>query len=270
MIKFKQYAAYPRTKDGHIILNEPIHFRMGLPALKKTKEGHVIIDEPITFKHVKKSVAESVEHDKADAAHEYNKKHHGKVGDLSDKLHDATAHTLDDKESEHIKRYTGDDEHDDSQTGSSRLNRKLIHGQELTHSEKNMHNTIMKHAKASGHEFHTFSGTTRDFEHLAKHTKDGIFHSPAHISTTHSLNGARHFADNKHVDGGEEGEKHLMHIHVKPHDKVLHVSGHSQYSHEHETIIPAGTKLKYHGSSMHDNGLGDKYKAHHFTIHSQE
>lgn len=269
MLRFKKFNPMRKTDEGHVIIDEPIHYKMDQPSVRKTKEGHVIIDEPITFRKEKLNVKEEADHDETKKADEYNKKHHGDSDDMSEKLHAATAHTVDDDDSKHIKHYTGDDDGGEH-TGSYYLNQSLIHGRELRGHYKKTHEAIMRHAKASGHEFHTFSGTSRDFSKLAKHTKDNVFHSPAHISTTHSLGTARTFADNKHADKGEEGEKHLIHVHVKPHDKVLHTSGHSYYPGEHETIIPAGTKLKYHHSSDHHNKYGDHYKVHHFTIHSQE
>jgi len=271
MLRFKDYSQFRRTKEGHIILDEPIHFKNELATYRKTKEGHIILDEPISFKNGKKPVKEDVsaDHDHAKQAYEYNKQHHGSNDELSQKLHKATADNLDDHTKEQIHKYTSMDHRDPERNGSYHLNRNLAKGHDLAPHHKAMHDVIMKHAKASGHEHHVFSGTSRDFESMAKHSKDGVIHLPAHTSATHALHIARQFADNKFSDSEHSEKRHLIHIHVKPHDKVLHTSRHSEFETEHETVIPAGTKLKYHHSSDHDND-GDHYRVHHFTIHSQE
>lgn len=270
MLRFKDYSQFRRTKEGHIILDEPIHFKNELTTYRKTKEGHIILDEPITFKGNKKEVKEEADDgDHAKAAAEYNKKHHGSNKELSDKLHKATAAHLDDDSKEHIRKFTGQDDRSPDHNGSYFLNKRLVRGEEPTGHLKKMHDAIMKNAKASGHEHHVFSGTSRDFESMAKHSKDGIIHTAAHTSATHAIHIARQFADAKFGDNEHAEKRHLIHIHVKPHDKVLHTSHHSEYESEHETVIPAGTKLKYSHSSDHDNE-GDHYRVHHFTIHSQE
>jgi hypothetical protein len=63
---------------------------------------------------------------------------------------------------------------------------------------------------------------------------------------------------------------HLNHIEIKPKDKILHVSHLSHFDHEHESVIPAGTKLKYSHSTKHQDGMNKNVHVHHFTIHSQE
>ena len=271
MLRFKQFSDFKKTKDGYIILDKPIHFKNEKATFRKTKEGHIILDEPIISKPGKKAVKEETDKasDETAKAAEFNKKHHGSNSDLSDKLHKSTADKLDDHSKEHIRKYTGQDSNEPDRNGSYFLNKKLSKGHELSGHLKDMHHAIMKSAKASGHEHHVFSGTSRDFESIAKHSKDGIIHAPAHTSATHALHIARQFADSKFGDSAHAEKRHLIHIHVKPHDKILHTSKHSEYGSEHETVIPAGTKLKYHHSSDHDND-GDHYRVHHFTIHSQE
>lgn len=267
MISFKQFKKFKRTPEGHIILDEPIHFKNNMATYLKDKEGHIILDEPIGQKNKLKE--ESTDHDETHAAAEYNKKHHGSNTELSSKLHKATAENIPEHDKEHIRHFTGQDARDHSRNGSYFLNKRLVKGVEPTDHLKDMHRAIMKNAKASGHEHHVFSGTGRDFESIAKHSKDGIIHAPAHTSATHALHIARQFADNKFGDSEHAEKKHLIHIHIKPHDKVLHTSKHSEYESEHETVIPAGTKLKYSHSSDHHND-GDHYRVHHFKIHSQE
>ena len=127
----------------------------------------------------------------------------------------------------------------------------------------------MKHVKSSEHEFHLMSGTKHDFGEMAKQSKDGILHSPAHISATHHQKIAKHFS---YIANSHKNLLHAVQIHVKPHDKILHVSRlpHSMKA-EHETIIPAGTKLKYSHSTHEKHDLNNTpIKVDHFEIHSQE
>jgi hypothetical protein len=189
--------------------------------------------------------------------------------DLAQKLHDSTASELNDHEKDLVKRYTR--QTSNGNTGSLFLNKNLVKGvplEKLVKRDQETHKMIMEHSKPSGHEVHLFSGTSRNFENLNKHTKDNIFHFPAHTSLTHHRAVAADFAIDKAMTNNLD-DAHIMHVHVKPHDKILHVSRVSDMPSEYETILPAGTKLKYHGSSEHEYN-NDNYKVHHFTIHSQE
>lgn len=275
MLPFKNFSKINKTKEGHVIIDEPITFKSP-EKIKKTKDGYVIIDEPLTFKKSLKedsTTKTSVLH----AAINHNYDMHGDNGDLGYKLRKVAEKSLYPHEKEHahqassdryhIKRYTEFDG-DKGTNGSTSLNYKLVHNHKLDSHEQAMHNAIKNHATPSGHEFHTFSGSSRDFEHLAKHTKDNIFHAPVHTSTSHDIETAKEFAHGK-AESREIEQRHLMHIHVKPHDKVLHVASESDHPEEHETIIPSGTKLKYHNSS-HETIDNRKFKVHHFSIHSQE
>ena len=196
MLSFKNFKKFNRTSEGYIILDEPIHFKNEKSTYLKDKEGHIILDEPIGQKDKLKENSDK-HTDETAAAHEFNTKKHGSNSELSDKLHKATTSKLSDEEKEHVHKFTGQDHRDPSRNGSYFLNKRLVRGEKPTGDLKDMHDTIMKHAKASGHEHHVFSGTSRDFESIAKHSKDGIIHLPAHTSATHALHIARQFADNK-------------------------------------------------------------------------
>lgn len=187
--------------------------------------------------------------------------------DLADKLHNSTAAHLNGHDSEAISEYTEHDKHDNF-AKSAHINKPLIRGEQINPEHIHMHEAIMDNAAPAKHEVHLWSGTGADFGELAKKSKDGILHSPAHISATHDAKVARNFANDKY----DTRKIHVVHIHVKPHDKVLHVSKHSHHEFEFETIIPAGTKLKYHGSTDHgqDDGMTRRLHEHHFTIHSQD
>lgn len=270
MKTFKSYMSdkVKKTPEGYIIVDEPIHYKMK-SNYKKTKDGYVIVDEPIHYKNGKVQIAESASKDELSAADKFNKEHHKSEDALSVKLHKKQgAHISGTEDAEHIRRYTDDADDDSGHTGSRRLNRSLIRGTPPHHMDREdekTHKAIMHHAGPSGHEYHVFSGTSRDFGEIAKHEKTDKFHFPAHTSTTHSLNTAKSFAINK--VNPDSDHLHMMHVHVKPHNKVLHTSGLSEYPNEHETIIPAGTNMKYSHTSEHkDKSDGKKYKVHHFTI----
>jgi len=270
MKTFKSYIAdtVKKTPEGYIIVDEPIHYKMK-PNYKKTKDGYVIVDEPIHYKNGKSKIQESAHKDEFKAAVEHNQKHHGSDEDLSVKLHKKQgAHISGTEDEAHIHRYTDDADDGTEHTGSRRLNRSLIRGTPPHHMDREdekTHKAIMKHAGPSGHEYHVFSGTSRNFEEIAHHEKTNKFHFPAHTSATHSEKTAKQFAIGKKEPDRET--YHIMHVHVKPHNKVLHTSGLSQYPHEHETIIPAGTNMKYSHTSDHkDPTDGKHYKVHHFHI----
>ena len=134
---------------------------------------------------------------------------------------------------------------------------------------------IVKHSAPSGHKVDLYSGVKDDtLSKLAKNSKDGILHSPAHISTTHDKHMAMGYS--LRAKNYKEGSKlHVVHIAVTPKDKILHVSrlSNNQFGDHHETIIPAGTKLKYSHSTDHPRGSdyhSSPVRVHHFTIHSQD
>lgn len=163
---------------------------------------------------------------------------------------------------------------------SSKLNRALINGDELSVGEKLTHDNIKRYCHPAGKEMRLYSGTGHDFGKMASQSKDGVIHSPAHISTSHSLDFASVIAVDK-VGGGDDKELHMLHIKVKPTDKIMNFDSRLPLSHEKEAVIPAGTKLKYSHTTDHmipthanrrtgEIGYKKPFKVHHFTIHSQE
>lgn len=183
---------------------------------------------------------------------------------LSKKLHDATWTPDVEKDAAHIIDYV---------RGSKNLNRALIDGDELDTASERTHKTILKHSKPIGHETILYSGSAHDFGKMARESKDGIIHSPAHISATHDFSVAHAFVGIRNMKK-DDRENHVIKLTTKPEDKGLHI-GRSVGEHsEKETIIPAGTKLKYHGTHvknmMSSYGQKEDFHIHHFTIHSQE
>lgn len=197
--------------------------------------------------------------------HDYYK-HMQDIQHISNTLHDKTTRGLSLTDEKNLWSYTN--EHNDH---SKILNTSLIKNKPLGKLHSSIHETIKKNSKPSGMHISLYSGTQRDFSKLAKQSENGILHSPAHISTTHDFETAETFANQF---GQKYNHKHpvlhILKINIKPKDKILHVSKYSNLEDEHETIIPAGTKLKYHKTDTYLNSPGYKTKIHHFAIHSQE
>jgi hypothetical protein len=132
-----------------------------------------------------------------------------------------------------------------------------------------IHDTISKLANNPiGHRVHLYSGVSFDPKEAVEKSKDKILHLPAHISASHSVNVSKDFAARRNYDTRTRGN--IIHIDAKASDKGFHVGHHSQYPEEHETIIPAGTKLKYSHTTDHKDDEYKDYSVHHFTIHSQK
>ena len=178
--------------------------------------------------------------------------------------------------------------------GSSNLNKEMIkahqEGREpfsawdfvVRNQAQRQHDAIMQNLHPPGQSLSLFTGTPHDFGSMAKESKDGIIHSPAHISASHDISVGMHFArqgagwSGEAQPGVKEDDAHMVHIRVKPHNKIMHMSHHSRYPAEHESIVPAGTKLKYSHSTTHwtkreaDGGPGSerrRVQIHHFDIH---
>jgi hypothetical protein len=251
MISFKKFInrAFNKTENKYIILNEPIHFKKHQMKIKEINESisNSKILNDLKYKNLEK---------------------YGGRERLSEILHNSTAKNLNKDEIKHIHYFTSDISHFNKtyRNGSTRLNYSLINGTALHDHDQKIHDTIMKHAKPSGHSFHLFSGDKRDFKKISKRSGSNIFYCPAHTSATHAIEVAHGFA---HEKRDEKNNMHFIHIHVNPHDKILHVSHYSENPDEHETIIPAGTTLKYHGTTVEKNEM-NTYHIHHMTIHSQK
>jgi hypothetical protein len=261
------HEGFTINSSGEAVPNSPIHFRViGDKTKKKINKNEV--KEAVAFTPAKKSLRDLPGQIKG--SEEEQKKHHE---EHSKKL-SSTQVTPTEKQKEHIENYTSNSM---SGNGSTDINNALINnhkmGRPSTHGmskvDAETHQTITKLTKNPiGHETHLYSGTGFDPRAAAHKSKNGIIHMPAHTSTSHNAMTASHFADMAHENHGTG--RHIMHIHVKATDKGYHVGEHSETPEEHETILPAGTKLKYSHSTEHHDDDGNKYHVHHFTIHSQK
>jgi hypothetical protein len=118
-----------------------------------------------------------------------------------------------------------------------------------------------------GHQVHLYSGLNfNPYEHMDKKTK--ILHLPAFTSTSHDKTVARNFAMEKYWT--EKGPKHILHIHMKPTDKGVHINHETNFDKEHETILPNNTKLKVNPIHTTHIDRSGEYHIWHATVHSQE
>lgn len=169
--------------------------------------------------------------------------------EVEDKLHNATIEKAKPQDIKNIREYTCD---------SSRINHPLLHSlPPLLNGLKDTHNSIIDSSRATGHHFYAYTGSPKaDFAEMAKNSKDGILHSPAHISTSLHKSVAESFSRPLTKTSS------VSRINIGPEHRVVYVGKHSQHPHEKELIIPAGTNLKY--THTDNNGI------HHFDIHSQD
>lgn len=279
-------------KNGHAVPDAPIHFKNinGQKISKKNlKEDFSSHAEPVKHKltgidelpgqhkippYPKKSKLSSEEFSKAMTSYrDANSKAESAHKKLSSDLHSSQRKPTT-KEIEHSNAFSsseGDGNY--SNTIAKHLIYNHKNGHEPTHGmsdeHKEVHHSISNLSKQKlGKEVHLYSGVGFNPKTSAKKSKDSILHLPAHISTTHDAYVASNFADTAHSDYNKG--RHMIHIHAKPSDKGYHLGKYSDAEEEHETVIPAGTKLKYSHSTVHKGGSGAKVNVHHFTIHSQE
>lgn len=168
--------------------------------------------------------------------------------EVEDKLHSATIAQADPTDRRNIREYTYD---------SSRINHPLLHSlPPILNGLKATHNSIIDASKPTGHHFYVYTGSpSANFADMAKNSKDGILHSPAHISTSLNKSVAVSFSNPKTETSS------VCRINIAPKDRVVYVGKDSHHPHEKELIIPAGTSIKY----THTDNSG----THHFDLHSQ-
>jgi hypothetical protein len=271
---------YYIDKNGIAVMQVPMSFASMRPKKKALKESKALITSSVGpfQEHVSKALHQS-------------KELHGKTSDeISDHLHKHYGAHVSSEDSNHIKHYTDLEK-------SGELSKKLIDNHKtgehptkgMSDEEKKTHHAIQKNVKPSKHEFYVHHGSS---SHLANfhqsynnpHREEQLVHLPSHLSTTHDNDTAQYFAHrtNKKDNGPSylTNRHHIMRIKVKKGDKVLHVSKHSHHPIEHETILPAGTTLKYikttnhhhEGSDIEGAKPGQKYavSVHHYEIHHQK
>ena len=212
-----------------------------------------IIPSPIHFKYVNKTLNEKESNPSIHSWTKHNDNSHlgNSSGDISKKLDGSNNFTS--KHETHVKKgYTSHD--------GEAINKNLIkggiygpHKNAVTHIDDAIDKNKIKH------HVHVYSGLSFDPK---KHIKDGKFHSPSYISTTHDKPTALKFAKTDLV----KKPMHIAHIKLKPGDSASHISKISFEPHEHETLIKRGQTLIHHGSILHKDESGNKMHIHHFTM----
>lgn len=266
--KKQNNKGYFIDKDGYANPSKPITLR----PIKKSKIKKKIISE-------KKTVVSDDSHLDNLPGQPRLKKDSDidlHVDKISEKLH-STQQAPTRSQKKHIFAYTWGEGSKDNSI-SHELNNHLIdnhkNNRPSTHGMpsdiKSTHTAISKLTNQPlGHHIHLYSGVGFNPQEAAEKSKNSILHLPAHISATHDVRIAKTFAEINHDMYSDSG-LHIIHIEAKPADKGYHIGKHSNLHVENETIIPAGTKLKYSHSTTHHDGADNQFHVHHFTIHSQE
>jgi hypothetical protein len=261
--------------------SDPVHYKTGEyeKSHKKHEEhkenhyhkGAYVPNEPIHFKtetkvRKYKHVSEEAHHaeDQYDAWEAHNDNHHlgSHADEVSDKLKEKTKPFENPEEKHAVNLYT----RDSSDTNHALISHHL-RGEPIA---KYLHKSIRRLDTATnhpiGHHVHLYSGLGfNPAEHLVG---EHHIHLPAYTSMTHDKHVAFNFADDK--SPGDRKTIHILHVHMRPEDKGLHVSHASEFSTEHETILPRRTTLKVHPEPeiihLHN---GRKLHIWHAHIHHQ-
>lgn len=249
------------NKDGSIsIVHDTSNKRPKPNKEKKLKEDLI--------GKVKKAFGVKADHEKslADHAASHNKENHTEYlkkhsADLHKDPHEASAARHYKESSININHNLINDHKGKGSHGYYRHTAQMHQSKGKPHeeddraSDAHAHHTILKHTKPLGKKITLYHGTNHDFGKAAKKSKGGIIHSPAHLSTSHDHKVSKDFG------------KHIVAIHAGKKDKAVHIDGKSsRFSHEKETVVPAGTKLKH----IKSHKTSDGYTVHHFKVHHQD
>jgi len=261
--------------------DEPIHFKMGHGSMpsrmisnvsSKSSDDAYVPDEPIHFKHVLK-LKEELEHKKdveGWIGHNQNKHLGNSSSDISKTLvhHLTKNHPLNHHEQHHAKEYT---------SSSADLNSNLIAAHKSKHDKyphkidsyyhQSIHHLDSATKRPIGHHIHLYSGLGFNPAHMKN--KNGHVHLPAYTSMTHDKFKAHGFSIDKSYKH-ENGDRHILHLHMKKNDKGLHVSHFSHYHDEHETILPRNTKIKIHKKPTVYHEYGRKVHVWHAHVIHQD
>jgi hypothetical protein len=264
IISFKEY----NKKHTGYVPDEPIHFKhVGRSSNKSSDKGYVP-DEPIHFKHVGRSSNKSSDI-KEEIKNEWlNKNDNEHLGETSDKINDKLQTHQKIKPTkeqiEKIKAYTNSSKYLNSALLDHHNNRKI----NLDYFKKGIEHLDKATNHHIGHELHVYSGLGFN---PSKHLDEkNIIHLPAYTSTTHDKNIAHSFASRNPMTEHHKNTYHILHIHMKPRNKGIHVDHLSEHEDEHETILPRNTKLKVHPVPDKHIIHGVEHHIWHATVHSQE
>jgi hypothetical protein len=144
------------------------------------------------------------------------------------------------------------------------LNKTLIRGDKPEGNHAAMHDAVVRNAKPTGMEYSVYSGTRLN---AADHYHPGtVATNKHHTSTTHDMTMAiEHGEKRRTANAGDT--IHVNHYQIKPHHKVLYLGGVSKHPAEYETVVPAGTKVRYTHTTYHTDQHGTPLDMHHFELH---
>ena len=274
MKKFKDFIKKSATKNDAYVPDEPIHFKMGYNSRLSTKNDAYVPDKPIHFKHVSKlkEETEDKDHIKTWTDHNENKHLGHSSEDISKTLvdHVKKNHDLNKKQIDRVNLYSNN---------SKSLSYELIKAHKNKSDLTDYNKTVTHHLdsatnKPIGHETHLYSGL--GFNPAKMTNENGHVHLPAYMSLTHDKTIAHKFALKPHEDAVTAKEKkethdiHILHLHMKESDKGLHISHLSEFSKEHETILPRNTTIKVHHEPTVYYHEGRKVHIWHAKIEHQD
>ena len=267
---------------GAYVPNDAVHFKMGTDKKEKNKEekvpvyhkGAYVPDEPIHFKMGSNKKTTKTSHRIKEEHHEYtshkwvdhnDNQHLGHDdNEISEKLKEKTKKFDSPEQKEAVRGYT---------IGSSDVNSALIeHHKDPTSPIWNRHHDNIKHLDIAtnhpiGHHVSLYSGLGfNPGQHIVG---ENHIHLPAYTSMTHNKHVAKTFAQRKSYNFPNR-DSHILHLHMRPEDKGIHIPHVSEYDTEHETILPRRTTIKIHPEpEIYHDSEGRKVHIWHAHIHHQ-
>jgi hypothetical protein len=267
---------------GAYVPDDAVHFKMGSDKKSKTKEektpmyhkGAYVPDEPIHFKMGSDKKSTKTRHHVKEEHHEYtlykwkdhnDNSHLGRDdNEISEKLKEKTKKFDSSEQKNAVKDYT---------KNSSDVNDSLIeHHKDPTAHINSHHNDKIKGLDTAtnhpiGHHVSLYSGL--GFNPANHITGENHVHLPAFTSMTHNKHVADNFAQGKSYKFPNE-DRHILHLHMRPEDKGIHIPHVSEYDTEHETILPRRTTIKiHHEPEIYHDSEGKKVHIWHSHIHHQ-
>lgn len=270
MKKFKQFLKDKKEKEDEDIplIPSAIHFKH-VNDKEGEEEELPLIPEPIHFKMIRKVKKKKLYEAKAVASAKpintwLKKNDNARLGKtsaaVSKKLSADTKFQKEHKAP--VSRYTAD---------SSELNQHLLatknKPKKSSHADHANGLDAVIDSNRSKRSHSLYSGVGFDPHKLAG--KKGKIKSHAYISASSNKKIAFNFAHHKKIDD----IKHVIHFRIKKNDPVTHIAKHSEFKHEHESIIKRGTTLVHHGYDDYEHkhpvlGHMIKTRVHHMSIES--
>jgi len=267
-------SSYPPPELKAGIIPEPIEFRGGNRKYVSRNSG--VAPFAINFRDGRRGQNIKEENDEKSFHDWLNQKSNTHIEpgtngadnahNVSDELIKSSPN-LNDHETYAIKYYSA---------GSGPLNQELLdHHNGKIDKISSKHEELARHIHTAtshpiGHELDTYSGLGFDpRNHVGT---SGHLYSPCPISTSNSKSVAHGFTSSS-ISGTDikPKERHILHVHLQPHDHALHIEHLTYNPGEYETMIPPKTTLHIHHTPTilhHKNG--DKIHIWHATIAHQQ